>query len=215
MFNKNLKDESMHIKPLVILVAALGAAPALVLAEKPVAEAVVMKAKGPTGAGVGQAVEIQATVTEIDKDKRTVTIKGPRGKTKTLTVGKEARNFDQVKVGDTITLTYIEALTLKLEKAEGAKPGKTVTEELKRAAPGEKPGGEMVSQTTVVGTVTVIDEKTQMVTVRGPEGNELDLKVKDPAKLKNVKVGDLVKATYTEALAISVSTPTKPAATPK
>ena len=205
----------MHIKPLVILVAALGAAPALVLAEKPVAEAVVMKAKGPSGAGIGQAVEIQATVTEVDKVKRTVTVKGPRGKTKTLTVGKEARNFDQVKVGDTITLTYIEALTVKLEKAEGATPGKTVTEEIKRAAPGEKPGGEMTSQTTVVGTVTLIDEKTQMVTVRGPEGNELDLKVKDPAKLKNVKVGDLVKATYTEALAISVSTPTKPAAAPK
>jgi len=34
-----------------------------------------------------------------------------------------------------IALTYMEAITLSLEKAEGAKPGKTVTEELKRAAP--------------------------------------------------------------------------------
>jgi hypothetical protein len=156
-------------------------------------------------------VEIQATVTAIDKAKRTVTVKGPRGNTKTLTVGKEARNFDQVKVGDTVTLTYVEALTIALEKAEGAKPGKTVTEELKRAAPGEKPGGQLTSQTTVVGTVTAIDRKTQMVTVRGPGGNEVDLKVQDPAKLKNVKTGDLVRATYTEAMAISVSTPAKPA----
>lgn len=215
MFNNKLKDESMQIEPLVILVAALGAAPSFVLAEKPVAEVVVMKAKGPAGAGVGQAVEVQATVTEIDKEKRTVTVKGPRGKTRTLKVGKEARNFDQVKVGDTITLTYIEALTLKLEKAEGAKPGKTVTEELKRAAPGEKPGGELVSQTTVVGTVTVIDATTRLVTVRGPEGIEVDIKVEDPAKLTSVKVGDLVRATYTEAVAISVSAPAKPVATPK
>ncbi len=71
------------------------------------------------------------------------------------------------------------------------------------------------SQTTIVGTVTAIDAETQMVTVRGPDGNEVDLKVEDPAKLKNVKTGDLVKATYTEAVAISVSTPAKPAATPK
>ena len=205
----------MQIKPQLILVAALAALPSVVLAEKPGAQAVVMEAKGPTGAGIGQAVEIEATVTAVDKAKRTVTVKGPRGKTKTLAVGKEARNFDQVKVGDVITLTYVEALTIALEKAEGAKPGKTVTEQLERAAPGEKPAGVMRRQATVVGTVTAIDTKAQLVTVRGPEGNEVELKVEDPAKLKNVKTGDLVRATYTEALAISVSAPNKPAATPK
>jgi hypothetical protein len=206
----------MHITPLLMtLVAALAAAPSLVLAEKPGAEAVMVKAKGPTGAGVGQGVEVQAAVVAVDKENRILTVKGPRGNLKTLTVGKEARNFDQVKVGDMITLTYMEALTVSLEKAEGAKPGKTVTEELKRAAPGEKPGGQMQRQATVVGTVTAINGKTQMVTVRGPDGNEVDLKVEDAAKLKNVKIGDLVKATYTEAVAVSVSTPAKPAAAPK
>lgn len=205
----------MQIKSQLILVAALAAAPSVVLAEEPGAQAVVMEAKGPTGAGMGQAVEIQATVTAIDKAKRTVTVKGPRGKTRTLVVGKEARNFDQVEVGDMVTLTYLEALTIALEKADGAKPGKAVTEQLERAAPGEKPGGQLTTQTTVVGTVTAVDTKSQMVTVRGPEGNELELKVQDPAKLKNVKTGDLVRATYTEALAISVSAPKKPAAAPK
>jgi hypothetical protein len=207
----------MHFKSrsLAMIAAALAAAASVALADKPGAQAVVVEAKGPAGAGIGQAVEIQATVTAIDKAKRTVTVKGPRGKTRTLAVGKEARNFDQVKVGDMVTLTYMEALTIALEKAEGAKPGRTVTEELKRAEPGEKPGGQLTSQTTVVGTVTATDAKNQMVTVRGPEGNELDLKVQDPAKLRDVKTGDLVRATYTEAMAISVSAPAKPAATPK
>jgi hypothetical protein len=205
----------MQIKPKLILVAALAAAPSVALAEDPGAQGVVVESRGPTGAGIGQAVEIQATVTAIDKAKRTVTVKGPGGKTKTLTVGKEARNFDQVEVGDMVTVTYMEALTIALEKAEGAKPGKSVTEELERAAPGEKPGGQLTTKTTVVGTVTAIDAKTRMVTVRGPEGNEVELKVQDPAKLKNVKTGDLVRATYTEALAISVSAQPKPAATPK
>lgn len=200
---------------LLTLVAVLAAAPSIVLAEKPGASAVMVEAKSPTGAGVAQAVEIQATVTAIDKAKRTVTVKGPQGNIRTFAVGKEARNFDQVKVGDMITLTYAEAVTVSLEKAAGAKPGVTVTDEVKRAEPGAKPGGVMSSQTTIVGTVTAIDAKTQLVTVRGPQGNEVDLKVQDPAKLKNVKIGDLVKATYTEALAISVTTPTKPAAMPK
>jgi len=79
----------MQIKSMVILAAALAAATFVVLAEKPGAQAVVVEAKGPTGAGIGQAVEIQATVTAIDKAKRTVTVKGPRGKTKTLTVARK------------------------------------------------------------------------------------------------------------------------------
>ena len=205
----------MQVKSLVFFVAALAAAPSVVLGQQPGAQAVVVEAKGPTGAGIGQAVEIQATVTAIDKANRTVTVKGPQGKLRTFAVGKEARNFDQVNVGDLVTLTYAEAVTVSLEKAAGAKPGVTVTEDLKRAEPGAKPGGVMTSQTTIVGTVTAIDTKSQLVTVRGPEGKEVDLKVQDPAKLKNVKIGALVKATYTEALAISVTTPKAPAATPK
>lgn len=200
---------------LLTLVAVLAAAPSIVLAEKPGASAVAVEARGATGAGLAQAVEIKATVTAIDKANRTVTVKGPQGKTRTLTVGPEARNFDQVAVGDTVTLTYVEAVTLSLEKAEGAKPGITVTDEVRRAAPGAKPGGVVSSQTTIVGTVTAIDAASQLVTVRGPKGNEVDIRVEDPAKLKSVKTGDLVKATYTEAIAISVTTPAKPAATKK
>jgi Cu/Ag efflux protein CusF len=198
------------------LVAALVAAPSLVLAEeKPGAQAVVMKAKGPTGAGVAQALEIQGVVTAIDKENRTVTVKGPQGNLRDIKVGEGARNFDQVKVGDMVTLAYGEAFTIALEKSKGAKPGKIVTEEFKRAAPGEKPGGKLVSQIAIVGTVTVITGNTQVVTVRGPEGKELDIKVQDEAKLKNLKIGDLVKATYTEAVVISVTAPANPAATSK
>lgn len=196
-------------KAIYLTLAVLTLTSSSALAEKPRAEAVIVEAKGPTGGGVGQAVEIQAMVTAIDKAKRTVTVKGPQGKTHTLAVSQEVRNFDQVKVGDMITLTYLQAVTLQLEKTEGAKPGKAVTEEVTRAKPGEKPAGAAQRQVTVVGTVTAIDAKTQVVTVRGPEGNELDIKVQDPAKLKNVKTGDLVKATYTEALAISVTAPVK------
>jgi hypothetical protein len=196
-------------KQMCLIFAALAAASTTVLAEKPGAEAVVVEAKGPTGGAVAQAVEIEATVTAIDKEKRTVTVKGPRGKSAVLAVGKEARNFDQVKVGDMVKLKYYEALSLQLDKAPGAKPGITVEEEVARAKKGEKPAGGIQRTVTIVGTVTAVDEKAQLVTVKGPQGNEADIKVQDAAKLKSVKVGDLVKARYTEALVISVDTPAK------
>lgn len=192
-----------------LVLAALAAVSTGAMAEKPSASAVAVEAKGPTGAAVAQAVEVQVTVTAIDRDKRTVTVKGPKGNSTELAVSDEVKNLDKVKVGDTIKLKYYEAISLQLDKAPGAKPGIVVTEELVRAKGGDKPAGAVQRKVTVVGTVTAIDEKAQLVTVRGPKGNEIDIKVQDPAKLKNVKTGDLVKATYTEALVVSVAAPAK------
>jgi Cu/Ag efflux protein CusF len=196
-------------KALFQTLAVLAVASSPAWAQAPKAEAIAIEAKGETGGMVAQVVEFQATVTAIDKVNRVVTLKGPDGKLRTFKVGEEARNFNQAEVGDILTLKYQEALALQLEKTPGAKPGKSVSEEMTRAKAGDKPGGMAQRTVTVVGTVTAIDMKTQRVTVRGPEGNELDIKVQDPAKLKKVKTGDLVSAMYTEALVISVATPAK------
>jgi len=42
------------------------------------------------------------------------------------------------------------------------------------------------------------------VTLRGPSGNERVVQVQDPKNLENVQVGDMVYATYTQALGLSV-----------
>lgn len=52
-----------------------------------------------------------------------------------------------------------------------------------------------------------IDPKKTFVTLKGPQGKVVDVKVRDPKNLENVKVGDQVAITYTEALAISVEKP--------
>ncbi len=72
------------------------------------------------------------------------------------------------------------------------------------AKPGEKPAGVAISQKTITATVEAIDTKKPSVTLKGPEGNLVTVKVKNPKHLENVKVGDQVVITYTEALAISV-----------
>ena len=194
---------------LFLIFAALAAVSTSSMAQKPGASAVAVEAKTPTGGAVAQAVEIEATVTAIDKEKRTVTVKGPKGRSAELSVSDEVKNLDKVKIGDTIKLKYYEALSLQLDKAPGAKPGITITEEMVRAKGTEKPAGGVQRKVTVVGTVTAVDEAAQLVTVRGPKGNEVDIKVQDPAKFKIVKTGDLVKATYTEALVVSVAAPAK------
>ena len=53
-------------------------------------------------------------------------------------------------------------------------------------------------------TITAIDPAVPSVTFKGPDGDKKTIKVNDRQKLKEVKVGDMVDITYTEAIAISV-----------
>ena len=57
-----------------------------------------------------------ATVTAVDKKKSTITLKGPRGNVVTLPV-QNPEQFNVVKKGDQVEVTYTEALALSVEPA--------------------------------------------------------------------------------------------------
>jgi len=151
-----------------------------------------------------ELVTVTATVEAIDLATRMVTLKGPKGNTFTFKAGEEVRNLPQVKVGDQVVAKYYESIAIEVKKPGEATPGVTKEEVVKRAKPGEMPAGVVASQVTITATVDAIDMKKPSVTLKGPEGNTKEIKVKDPKKLENVKVGDKVVITYTEALALSV-----------
>jgi hypothetical protein len=49
-----------------------------------------------------------------------------------------------------------------------------------------------------------IDRPAEMVTLKGPLGNTITIKVLDPSRLDKANLGDTVIVIYTEALAVSV-----------
>jgi hypothetical protein len=66
-------------------------------------------------------------------------------------------------------------------------------------------GEAVVGTTTVTATVTKIDQKTRAVTIKTEDGREYSFVAGDAVKnLAQVKAGDKVTATYTEALAYEV-----------
>jgi hypothetical protein len=154
-----------------------------------------------------RALERTATVQAIDLDKRVVTLKGEKGNVFDLKVGEEAKNLPQVKVGDLVTIKYYESLAFEVTKP-GQAVGAGATAGVASAKPGEKPAAVAAGQVTITATVEAIDAKKQYVTLKDPEGKTKEIKVKNPKNLVNVKVGDQVAITYTEALAIEV-TPAK------
>ena len=159
---------------------------------------------------IGEKAKITATVEAIDQKTREVTLKGPKGGVVTFVAGPEVKNLAQVKKGDELVVEYAHALAIDLKKSTKTAASRTIIEGGKAAAPGQKPGVVAGRQINVTAKIDAIDAKTNVVTLTGVE-HTVDLQVKDPAVLKNFKVGDFVDAVYVEAIAISVQ---KPAAKP-
>lgn len=68
------------------------------------------------GAGMIKTTQVSATIESIDKATREVTLKGPEGKTKTVKVGDEVKNFDSLKEGDQVVATVTQALGMMVSK---------------------------------------------------------------------------------------------------
>ena len=146
---------------------------------------------------------VVATVVELDKAKRHVTLKGPAGRLVPLTVGPNVANFDQVKVGDLLLVHYSEALSLTLKKHGKALRSSTATAGGALAPLGERPAGEVGEQIEITADVVAVHAKSQTVTLRGPH-RTVDVQIEDPKQFKLVKVGDQVEAVYTQGLAMSI-----------
>ncbi|HEX9114097.1 MAG TPA: hypothetical protein VF888_07080, partial [Nitrospirota bacterium] len=95
------------MKQLWALVAVLSVL--TVLLEMP-AMAAEMKAQDRPSGVKTEATIITATVEKIDYQTRTVVLKGPKGNLIEMQVGEEARNFDQVKKGDLVTIETSESV---------------------------------------------------------------------------------------------------------
>ncbi|BEI33541.1 hypothetical protein [Polynucleobacter sp. HIN5] len=172
-------------------------------------QAVVAVETAPGVLKVAEGVQFQGKFKSVDPKTRQVVIVGPNGNEFKTVLGDEVKNFNQIKVGDIVTLTHVEILVADIKKPSKVEIRERIeTEKAARAKLGDKPAAAIERQVTVVADVTAVDEKKGTITLRGAT-RTLDLKVKDPKVLKGVKVGTQVEATVTEIIAIEVTAPKK------
>lgn len=153
---------------------------------------------------------VDATIAAIDPASRSVTLNGPNGLV-TVQVGKQAKNFDTLKVGDKVTVSYYQGLAARMKPGDAAKAAAPVGSEfVSPAGPGKVGGTAGVSVTTNV-TIQAIDLPSNTVSFKRSDGSVHVIAV-NTAKMKKfirtLKPGDVVEVTYTESIAIDV----KPAA---
>lgn len=152
-----------------------------------------------------KTTRVTATVEAIDYDSRIVTVKGPEGNIVDIKAGDRVKNLAQIKVGDSVEITYYESIAAKVYKAGEAPQGTAATVATERTAkPGEKPAGIVGSQVTITATIESISPNKTSVTLKMSDGKYKVVKIQDKKNLENVKVGDEVVITVTETLAIAV-----------
>ena len=151
-----------------------------------------------------ETVQLSAVVEAIDLETRQVTLRGPEGNSRMITVREDARNLDQVNPGDTVNVEYMQNLTIEVFANDGMKPGAGSLSAVQRAKEGEMPGMAAMDTSIVTATVEAIDIEANTFKLKWPEGVVNEYVARDPENLKKADVGDLVVVTYTEAIAIVV-----------
>ena len=159
-------------------------------------------------------VSIRGTVQAIDQTARTVVIKGDKGNLVTLDVPPSVTRLNEVKVGDIVTITYYDRVSVRLKPAGEAAVDRVV-EPATTPAAGALPGATRSRQRIATVTITDWDPATRMVSFTGPKGGTYTRHVAetiDPKVVAALKVGDRADVTWTEALSLQVSSGTATAA---
>ena len=149
-----------------------------------------------------QTVTLSGTVETIDHEHRMVNIKTADGHFQTVDVPPSAKRFDEVKVGDKVSITYNNTVSARL-KPPGEAPVNTATGTT-TAGQGERPGGTASEERVMTATITGIDKSASSITFTGPNGWKYSRRVVDPAVLDKVKVGDQVDITWDTNVTVAV-----------
>jgi len=153
---------------------------------------------------MSETIVVTAQVTAINHETREVTLLGSDGSTRSLVIGEEARNLDQVSVGDVVTTEFVESISIEVFAGDGSEPGAGEIMMEERAEKGEMPGGAIVDAVVIQANVVAIDLETMTYKLEFPTGEIQQYKALYPENLKKAAVGDNVVITVTEAVAISV-----------
>lgn len=149
-------------------------------------------------------VEMRAMVIGVDQERRLLALEGDDGARMVLPVAEAFRHFEHARVGDQVVVSHTKAIAWQVRPSDNGAPGMSTRETLRNPVSGEARGGAIERAVTVTATITSLDTVRGTVTVTGPQGKSQTFTAHKPSDLEKVRVGDLVDATYTEALAVGV-----------
>jgi hypothetical protein len=150
----------------------------------------------------GERRTVTATVQSVDMVGRTITLRTAKGEEQVVKVPDQVTRLSEIKPGNTIRATYYDNIVLRL-KAPTEADVDTLQSGLTPGT-GPRPVGTSATQRTITALVDNIDLNEPSISFKGPRGWTYSTKVQDKKALEQVKVGDRVDITWTEATLVSV-----------
>jgi Cu/Ag efflux protein CusF len=181
---------------------------AFVIASALSAAALLAQAEGAKGVGAATKSTVTATVVKVDSANRVLSLKGEDGDVVDVSVSPAVKRFDEIKAGDKLNITYMEAALISVAKAESATPlGMSVEQTLEPKKGGDRPAG--VASRRIKATVGVdsVDLEKRVIKVHTADGSTETFHIQDPKRAEGVKPGDKITLVYEEAVAVSVTAP--------
>ncbi len=166
-------------------------------------------AQEPQREAVIQEITVRGTVDVVDHAARILKVKTDQGNIVTLDVPASYTRFDQVRVGDVVTTTYYDRVSVRLKPA-GEAPIDRADSTTTALAPGMLPGGIRVTQRITTVRIDSWDPATRILiftTSKGQTYTRRLVETLDAKVLAGLKVGDQVDVTRTEATNLAVVTP--------
>jgi hypothetical protein len=155
----------------------------------------------PMGQMTAEVTSVPATVEEVDRRNRKLTLKDPAGSRFTVQVPASVVGLEELEKGDRIDLSYYQetAVALPPSGSAAAQPREVISHTV---AP-----GVMAREVTAKASVTAVNTKDSTVAVKLPDGTSRTINVYDAdlkKRMANLKPGDAVVVTHTEAVAAAI-----------
>jgi len=163
-------------------------------------------AQQPGGAYTSTLTRTRATVTAIDPATREVTIQGDHGPV-TIQVGPDVKNFNNLKVGDRVNISYYQGTAAQLVKGGKTVKDPAVSTFAQGNSPGLRPSGLVGASATVTVKIQDVNLPTNTVAFTRSDGTTHIVQVKSPEMqqfIRGLKRGDTVQVTFTDSLAVEV-----------
>jgi hypothetical protein len=146
-------------------------------------------------------VHTQVRVAAIDAATNSVTLRDARGNLADVDVNPALLDVRRLRVGDKLNVAYQQALLVHIDRL--AARGVRERVETTVAIPASAGFASSAHRVRVVATVTKIDRRNRIVTLRGPRHQQV-LRAAQGIPLDELKVGDSVRAEFVSAMAVAL-----------
>lgn len=154
-----------------------------------------------------RAQSITATVQAVTQTDRHLVIKTTDGRRLVIEAPGDVTNFDRIRPGDEVTVTYHEGIVADV--AGSAQAARNVEKTLTkgRTPRGEPPTKAMGKAIVTTVRVDAVDPASDTLTFTRPDGITRTMTVTDPDAMRfaeRLRPGTEVQVTYREAAAVSI-----------